>query len=414
MKRKMMDASSSLAGRRRRLSLALLGVLMLASGAGCEDKARVLANVNGKAVTQPEFDAYLDFKRIPANDEKRREKALDEYLEREGLSKVIEGQKVLDQAAIEAELNEFRKEMVINRYFDEFLREKVTDEAVKSYYETHAKNYEERKVHVAHILVRTHKRMTEEERKAKLTTAQEIYSKIQSGGDFAELAKQFSEDKISGSRGGDLGWIKEGSIDARFSQRAFETKAGVVAEPFETPFGFHVLKVLEEPKSIRRPFAAVAGDIRYQLRNEAKEAELKRLREAVQVSKEKPYELDQKRLEEQKSKAQRSDAGKSDSNGAHKASLSSALPAGSEPSESEDMLAPASGTGPRPAAPQPPAPSQKPSAPQPIAPAATQVAPKAPAPQQVPAPAPKAPAAPGTSPSPVPAAAPTTPAPANP
>lgn len=419
MKRTMIESSSSIASRRPRLlPLAILGVLTLAVLAGCDDKVRVLARVNGETVTQPEFDAYLDFKRIPAEDEKRREKVLEEYLEREGLAKVIEAQKALDQASIEAELNEFRKEMIISRYFDEFLREKVTDEAIKNYYETNAKNYEERKVHVAHILVRTHKRMTEEERKAKLTTAQEIHSKLQSGEDFAEVAKQFSEDKISGSRGGDLGWIKEGSIDARFSQRAFEAKAGVVTEPFETPFGFHILKVLEEPKSIRRPLAAVAGDIRYQLRNEAKEAELKRLSEAVKISKQKPYELDQKRLEEKKSKTQRPGDGKPGADGSRKAHLSSAAPAGQAPSQLEDVPGATPGTGLRPAAPQAPSGAQKPTAPQPLSPTAAQSATKAPAPQQASAPAPKAPAAPPAAapgPSPASPAAPASdPAPASP
>lgn len=382
--------------RPRLLSLVILSAVALGALAGCEDKERVLASVNGEDVTQTEFDAFLDFKRIPAGDEKRREKALEEYLDRQGLAKVIEDQKTLDQAAIEAELTEFRKEMMISRYFDEFLREKITDEAIKNYYETNAKNYEEKKVHVAHILVRTHKRMGEEERKAKLTTAQEVYAKLQSGEDFAELAKQFSEDKISGSRGGDLGWIKEGTIDARFSKRAFEAKVGTTTEPFETPFGFHILKVVEEPKTIRRPLAAVAGDIRYQLRNEAKEAEMKRLREAVKISKQKAYELDKKKAEEKKSKKEAPDRDTLGADATAESSASSAAPAGrTPPSRVADVHAAVPASGPRPAAPQAPGGAQKPAGPQPISPNAVQQPSKAMAPQSPSANvAPKAPAAP--------------------
>ena len=52
---------------------------------------------------------------------------------------------------------------------------------------------------------------------------------------------------------------------------------GEISEPIETPFGFHILKVLEGPLVVTQPLDAVKGDIRYQLRNKAKDAELKRL-----------------------------------------------------------------------------------------------------------------------------------------
>lgn len=128
--------------------------------------------------------------------------------------------------------------------------------------------------------------MGEPERQAKLTTAQDAYSQIKSGKDFAEIAKNYSEDKISAEKGGDLGWMKEGSIDKRFSKTIFEDlKEGELSEPFETPFGFHVVKVLEAPQVVKKPFDAVSGDIRYQLRSQAKKAELERLKAEIKIEK---------------------------------------------------------------------------------------------------------------------------------
>ncbi len=266
----------------------LIRTLMLALAfglVGCKGKSPVIASVYGHDVRQNEFDAYLKLKHIAANDPKRRDRALDEYLDRTGMAAVLEKEGQLDRAAIEAEVAEFRKEIVLNRYFDHFLDEKVNEAAIKSYYDAHASQYEQRKVHVAHILVRTNPKLTEEERQAKRTTAQEIYSKLQTGQSFEELAKTLSDDHISGAKGGDLGWLREGAIDPEFSKRAFEQKVGTVSEPFETPFGFHLLKVIEEPKVARKPFAAAMGDIRYQLRAEAKEAEIKRLKEKAKIKK---------------------------------------------------------------------------------------------------------------------------------
>ncbi len=244
-----------------------------------------LASVNGKSISKAQFDAYLKFKRVPAKDEKRREKLLEQYVEREALASVIENEPVLDQDLIQAELNEFRKEMLISRYFEKILKNKASDQAIQNYYNTHASDYEQQKIHVAHVLIRTNKKMAEPERKAKLTTAQEAYSKIRAGEDFTEVAKNYSEDRISSKKGGDLGWLKKGSISKQFTDKVFSMKAGDVSEPFETPFGFHVVKVLDEPKTIKRPFKAVSGDIRYQLRAKAKKAEMERLLTKTQIKK---------------------------------------------------------------------------------------------------------------------------------
>jgi peptidyl-prolyl cis-trans isomerase C len=270
----------------------LLLIALLVGLAGCGKKGNVLARVDGKDVTQAEFDAYLKNKHVSAADAARRDRAFQEYLDRSALAAVIEKEKLLDKQDVDAEVEEFRRELLISRYFDRFLDEKVTEGAIKNYYDAHAATYEQRKAHVAHILVRVNQKASAEEKKAKRTTIDGVAAKLGSGEPFDELAKTMSDDKISGAKGGDLGWIREGSIDPELSKRAFVMKAGSVSEPFETPFGFHILKVIEEPKTIRKPYAAVMGDIRYQLRNEAKEAELKRLKGKASVAKKSPYKFD--------------------------------------------------------------------------------------------------------------------------
>jgi len=269
------------------LILSLLALALAGCGSGDSKHAPQLAVINDKPVTQAEFEAYLKFKRAPGDDDNRRQVLLDQYLEREALAAAIEEAPLLDQELIAAELNEFRKEMLISRYFEKFLKDKVTEQAVGNYYNTHAADYEERMAHAAHILVRTNAKMSETERQAKLTTAQDAYSQVRAGKDFASIAEDYSEDRISAKKGGDLGWLKEGSIDARFSKTLFALKPGEVSEPFETPFGFHVVKLIEGPEVVKRPLSAVAGDIRYQLRAKAKKAELERLLAGVKIDKKK-------------------------------------------------------------------------------------------------------------------------------
>ncbi len=257
-------------------------VILLAACNAQNDKS--IAEVGDKSISSSQFESYLTFKRLPAKDEKRRKALLDQYLEREALANAIEKSNTLDKGLIQAELNEFRKEMLISRYFEKLLREKVTDGSVKSYYVSHADQFEKKKVRVSHMLFRTNKNMTETERKAKLTIAQEAHGKLIQGNAFEEVAKNYSEDAISAKKGGDLGWMKEGSIDPKFSKTIFELEAGKISEPFETPFGFHIVKVVDGPAVVKQSLDAVKGDIRYRLRNEVKNAEIKQLRNQIKIT----------------------------------------------------------------------------------------------------------------------------------
>ena len=273
----------------RNIFLILLISLATAFSNGCSDGTQnnsrnaapkpddALATDDAKTDIQRRFQAYLKFKRIEEPDKQRRDRLLKEYLEREALADAVETEDLLDKDLLAAELDEFRKQMLVSRYFEKYLDRTVTDQAVENYYKTHPEEFENREVHAAHVLVRTNPEMSDIERKARLTTAHEAWSKIRSGESFAEVAKNYSDDRISGKKGGDLGWIKEGRFDKRFTEVAFSLEPGEVSEPVETDFGFHVIKNIEGPRTVKRPFKAAAGDIRYMLRNKAKKAETARL-----------------------------------------------------------------------------------------------------------------------------------------
>lgn len=261
----------------------ICGVFVLAI-AGCGSDAEI-AEVNGKSISKSQFDTYLKYKRIPADQATKVSAELDRYLEREALADIIQEEELLDKARIEVEINEFRKQMVISRYMEEFLRKNVTQEAVRNFYATNMERYESTKTHVAHILFRTNSKTSETEKQGILTLAQEAYSKIKAGEDFAKVAEKYSEDTNSSKKGGDLGWLTEGAIDPIFFATVKKLKVGEVSLPFATPFGFHIVKVLEGPEVVKQPFEKVSGNIRYELRQKAKEAEYARLRGMAKIEK---------------------------------------------------------------------------------------------------------------------------------
>ncbi len=262
----------------------LIPVLFGISLSACDNGGDYIAKVNGKGIEENAFEAFIEHKRIAIRSDEQKEKVLDQYLKREALANLIESDLLKEDALVQAEINEQKKEILISRYFERFLKERVTEEAVSNYYNSNIAKYEAKKVHVAHILLRLDKNMDETQRKAKLTTIQEAYSKIQSGLDFSEAATKYSEDTISGKKGGGLGWLAEGAIHKKFSEAAFGLAEGEVSEPIETPYGYHLVKVIESPKTSRKPFEAVKGEIRYQLRNAAKESERARLLEKIEIT----------------------------------------------------------------------------------------------------------------------------------
>jgi len=70
-----------------------------------------------------------------------------------------------------------------------------------------------------------------------------IYQRLLKGEDFATLAKEFSEDKGSALKGGDLDWTAKGTMVPEFEAVMKETKVGNISKPFRSQYGWHVLKV---------------------------------------------------------------------------------------------------------------------------------------------------------------------------
>jgi len=73
----------------------------------------------------------------------------------------------------------------------------------------------------------------------------EVKQKLDAGGDFAALAKEYSDDTGSASQGGDLGWFGRGRMVTEFEDAAFKLQPGQVSDPVKTSFGYHLIKVEE-------------------------------------------------------------------------------------------------------------------------------------------------------------------------
>ncbi len=99
----------------------------------------------------------------------------------------------------------------------------------------------------AHIMVKTTPNMSKEDSLNAYTKITEIYNKLKAGSKFEELAAEFSDDKSTAKKGGELPWFGTGKMPLEFEKVAFSLKEkGVYSQPMRTKYGWHVVKLLDK------------------------------------------------------------------------------------------------------------------------------------------------------------------------
>lgn len=127
----------------------------------------------------------------------------------------------------------------------------VTDVEVARYYQDNKAQYMQQ--HLAHIQL------------ANEQEADNVYRRLQNGGDFAELARIHSQDKPSATNGGDLSWVPAGSLPPAFEAAANALSAGQYSQPVKVDNTYHIIKVVERKEL---PLEQVKFEIETKVRND--------------------------------------------------------------------------------------------------------------------------------------------------
>ena len=146
--------------------------------------------------------------------------------------------------------------------------ETVSDEAIHAYFEEHQNEFsqpEERKA--SHILITVSADASGDERQIAREKAENILEQVrQDPEQFAEIAKEHSDDPGSATRGGDLGFFGRGIMVKSFEDRIFSMQLHEISDLVETDFGLHVIK-LTDIKEEKRPSLE---EVREQIENKLK------------------------------------------------------------------------------------------------------------------------------------------------
>ena len=168
-------------------------------------------------------------------------------------------------------------------------RMQVSPEDIQRSYDDNQQQYSTpEQVRASHILLKTEGK----DEAAVKKQAEEILAKVKAGADFAQLAKQYSEDETSKVKGGDLDYFGKGQMVPEFDQVAFSLPPGQISDLVKTQYGYHIIKVTDKKAATQKPLAEVRAQIEDQLKWDRAQAEAQRTADEVAAKLKTPADFD--------------------------------------------------------------------------------------------------------------------------
>ncbi len=266
------------------LLLAILGAICWGCGKKEVGEEKVLARIGDEVITLKDFEEEID--RMPPHMRRRmarveeKRKQLDRMIESKLMLQEAERQGIADDPTINNQVENYRSRLVAQQLLGSVKKgvAPVTDEDIKEEYENNRAFYQTRKqIKASHILLKDE------------AEAQKVLKKAKApGGNFAALAKEYSQDRATKDRGGDLGYFSPGRMVRQFEEAAFALeKPGDISDIVKSPFGYHIIKLEDKKAAEPKTLAQVQGEIRRKLtserQNAAQEAFLEEIKSRTRV-----------------------------------------------------------------------------------------------------------------------------------
>lgn len=236
----------------------------------------VLAELYGEQIKRLDVVALINtmppqMQQIPS--EQLFQLALDQVINNKVIDSNAKSSGLGNDPEVLKQLEEIKVQIVRNKYLENTVKSKLTDERLLSQYDSYLANFPEvEEVKVAHILV-------EDEKLAK-----SLIAKLNKGVSFADLAKENSTDG-SADDGGNLGYFAKTDVVPKFAEAAFALEPGTYSKkPVKTDFGFHIIKVDEKRKRPPASLEEAKPYMKQELQRSILDETLKTLRAEVEIT----------------------------------------------------------------------------------------------------------------------------------
>ena len=168
-------------------------------------------------------------------------------------------------------------------------KQTVTPQEIQQRYQQNASMYSTpEQIRASHILFKTDGKNDDAQKKK----AEDVLAKVKAGGDFAALAKQYSEDDGSKANGGDLDYFGKGTMYKEFEDAAWNLKPGEVSGLVKSPAGWHIIKFVDRRPATTKTLAEVTPQLQDQIKTEKAQAEAQKVAEDIAKDITSPADLD--------------------------------------------------------------------------------------------------------------------------
>ncbi|MCF7832054.1 MAG: peptidylprolyl isomerase [Candidatus Marinimicrobia bacterium] len=235
----------------------LVFVLLVSSCTKMTDKD--IAVVNGKKISIDELYKYITPANFSALSLEEKELQVEticyDYLARY----YLEDQGDLDSGEVMWENRVWEIRELANGAYQNLVIDKIlTPSALNDLY-----NKTKYELNISHILIgyNTASRPLNDRTREEADSLSKEISKRINNDNFSELVAEYSDDGSKNENGGNLGWSKTGRWVEEFEDAAYALEPGQISKPVETPFGFHIIKLLEKREIQVEPFEKVKDDL---------------------------------------------------------------------------------------------------------------------------------------------------------
>jgi peptidyl-prolyl cis-trans isomerase C len=260
--------------------LALAGMIMISAlGINSPAQAEVVAKVDGIEITGDDVRIALQDvgKSLPRqmSPAQRQQYAINYLIDLKLAARKAQAENLQNSDQFKQKLEYFRQKALMEAYVDGLSEKAASPQNIRAAYDRAFKATKpQTEIKASHILVATREE------------AETALKRVQSGEDFAKVAKEISKDP--GSPGGDLGWFTKDRMVPAFAEMAFKTEPGKISEPVKSQFGWHIIKVSGRRLKEFPKFEEVNGQIRNFLVQRAQRKAIQELRSGAKIEKLEP------------------------------------------------------------------------------------------------------------------------------
>jgi parvulin-like peptidyl-prolyl isomerase len=138
----------------------------------------------------------------------------------------------------------------------------VPVEDVRKFYDANLERFRQpESARAAHIFVRIPPGADDKVKNGMRQRAESLLRLAKRGDDFAGLAKDYSEDRATGVKGGDLGWFSRGTTPKEFDEAVFALQPGQIGGLVHSTDGYHIVKVMDRRPTRVQPFEEIQTDL---------------------------------------------------------------------------------------------------------------------------------------------------------